>query len=77
LTTIETTPDGLGGQFVHAGPARQGRVFPAVTSGFPHYLPADRCVWFGRRTHGKARPFPNRDAAHAYVAAAHTLEETS
>ncbi len=76
MTTITTTPDGLGGAFVHAGPVRLGPVFPAVTSGFPHYQPADGCVWFGRRTHGKARPFPNRDAAHDYVAAAHIPEET-
>lgn len=68
--TVTTTPDGLGGHFVHAGPHRVGHVFPARTSGLPYYWPARGCVWFGRRVGGKARPFPDREQAHAYVTAA-------
>jgi hypothetical protein len=75
MTTITTTPDGLGGAFVHAGPVRLGHVFPRQTLGWPNPRPIPGCAWFGRRVGGKARPFPDRDAAHDYVAAAHILEE--
>jgi hypothetical protein len=67
VTTIHTVPDGLGGVFMHAGTVRLGHVFPTVTSGLPHYRPASGCIWFGRRTHGKARPFPDHEQAYAYV----------
>jgi hypothetical protein len=66
MTTITIRPDGLGGGWVYAGPVRLGHVFPARTTGFPHYL-AVPGRWFGRRTGGKAKPFESHDEAYAYV----------
>lgn len=68
--TVTTTPDGLGGMWVYAGPALLGRVFPERYEGMPAQA-VPGCGWYGKRTgwRNPAKLFPTAAEALVFVTA--------